>query len=284
LFANLVRPEGRTLNDWFLPHGGTGPLAAQARQWFLQWGMDLSFASKDRNARNESSYRPDGIPVSWIVSSSATLEFVQDLWATLEPSKLATFEGIDKYILRLALERHFSAKTNKQPSPQNAGFVTLVEATIKAQGFAVAAETRWRDFLLRNTITLDPMIFANSALQLGNPATDHLAVISRAVLLLRLATDSAHSLLQQAGLDSTALAFWWRSVGEARGLWNSASPPMAPDDLWADVQDALDDIRRFTSGNPAALQSVNGVVSSVGERFSVLCSHDRVGLWGLCPS
>jgi hypothetical protein len=284
LFAKLVRPEGRTLDEWFLPHGGSGTLAPQARQWFLQWGMDLSFAIKDRNARNESSYRPDGIPTSWTVSPSAALDFVQNLWAALEPSKPSSFEGIDRHILRLALERHFHGLTNTRPSPQNAAFAGLVRDTVTAQGFSAAAETRWRNFLLRSSVPSDPTIFINSALQPGNPTTDHFAVISRAVLLLRLATGSAHDLLQQAGFDATALAFWWQSVGEARGLWNPASPPAALDDLWADVQDTLSDIQQFAADNPTALQSVNGIASGVGERFNVLCSHERVGLWGLCPS
>ena len=241
-------------------------------------------AAKDRYARNESSYRPDGIPTSWTISSLTALDFVQELWAVLEPGQLSSFEEIDRCILRLALERHFYGLTNAQPSPQNQAFVVLVQNTVAAQGFSAAAEARWQDFLLRNSVPSDPKIFANSALQLGNQATDHLAVISRAVLLLRVATGSAHDLLQQAGFDATELAFWWRSVGEARGLWDPASPPSELGDLWADVKDVLSDIQAFAAGNPIALQSVSGIASGLGEFFNILSSHERVGLWGLCPA
>jgi hypothetical protein len=278
LFATIVRPEGRALEDWFLPHGGSQTLAAQARQWFLQWGMDLRLPIKDRDARNESSYRPDGIPTSWTVSPSAALDFVQDLWAALEPSKLSSFHEIDRYILRLAMERYFHSR------PQTSAFRELIQKTIEAQGFSQAAKERWESFLLRDSVPKDPTIFINSSLRPGNPATDHFAVISRAVLLLRVATGSAHDLLQQAGFDSTALAFWWRMVGEARGLWDPTSPPANLSDLWVDVRDAISDIQEFVADNPIAIQSMNGIVGGVGERFNVLCSHERVGLWGLCPS
>ena len=53
LFAKIVRPEGRTLDEWFQPHGGGRTIAAGAQQWFLQWGMDLSLATKDQDARND---------------------------------------------------------------------------------------------------------------------------------------------------------------------------------------------------------------------------------------
>jgi hypothetical protein len=284
LFARLVRPEGRTLDDWFQPHGGSATLAPQARLWFLQWGMDLSYVMQDRDARNDSSYRPDGIPTSWTVSPSEALNFVHDLWAALEPSSSSTFDIIDRAILRLALDRHFRGRTNSLPAADNPAFVEFVERTIKAQGFSGNVEKRWSEFLLRKTLPSDPTIFICSALKPGHSATDHFAVISRAVLLLRIATGSANDLLQQAGVDAVALAFWWKIVGEARGLWNPVSPPTTLTDLWADIDDALSEIARIQNSNPPALQSVNGIASSVGEWLSVLCSHERVGLWAICPS
>jgi hypothetical protein len=77
LFSALIRPDGRALDEWFQPLGGSATLALQAQAWFMQWGMDLRLGLSDRAARNESSYRPDGIPNSWIISPPAVLEFVQ---------------------------------------------------------------------------------------------------------------------------------------------------------------------------------------------------------------
>jgi hypothetical protein len=196
---------------------------------------------------------------------------------------LSSFEGIDRSILRLALEAHFHGQTGGRASSQNQRFASMVESTVAAQGLSAASQARWRSFLLRELAPSDPKVFANSTFKPGDPAKDHFAIISRAVLLLRVATGSACDLLDQAGFDATALEFWWRSIGEARGLWEPASPPATLIDLWADVKDALSDIQLFAQRNPPALESVNGIASALGDRFSVLCSHERVALWGLCP-
>jgi hypothetical protein len=79
LFAQLIRPEGRTLDQWFQPQGGASTLAPQAKSWFMQWGMDLDLATKDRDARNESSYRPDGVPATRELNAKDGLEFVRDM-------------------------------------------------------------------------------------------------------------------------------------------------------------------------------------------------------------
>lgn len=284
LFASLIRPEGISLDDWFAPIGGVTTLTAQAREWFMQWGMDLNLATKDRDARNESSYRPDGIPLAWEIASTNVLEFVKDLWASLEPSDQSSFEQIDRYILRLALERHFGATSGSAPAATNPAFVSLINNVVGAQGLQPAGTKRWNDFLLRATAASDPLIFANSSTQPAAKASDPMAVLSRAVLLLRVATGSAHDLLKQAGFDATALSFWWSAIGVARGLWDGAAPPEQLSDLWADIRDTLLEVEDTIATDPSALSSINGLGYGLSGRLNMLCSHERVGLWGLCPT
>lgn len=62
LFAQLICPEGRTLDEWFQTQGGASTLAPQAKAWFMQWGMDLSLATMDRDARNNLATGPTGSP------------------------------------------------------------------------------------------------------------------------------------------------------------------------------------------------------------------------------
>lgn len=284
LFAQLVRPEGRTLDEWFHPQGGASALAPQAKSWFMQWGMDLGLSTKDRDARNESSYRPDGMPRTWELNAKEGLEFVRDMWNALEPSTTSSFEQIDRHILRLAIERYFLGSVGRAASNSDPAFVALVEAMISAQSLASATEGRLKTFLLRQSVAEDPLIFRFSAVAPGAPATDAFAVISRAVLLLRVATGSAQDLLHQAGLDAAALSFWWQKLGEARGLWQPNSPPTALADLWADIQDCLREIGEIEAHDATTYENVNGIAYGVFGRLNVLASHERVGLWGLCPT
>ena len=282
LFAELIRPDGKTLTDWFRPLGGVYALEAQARNWFLQWGMDLNTAIEDRNARNESSYRPDGIPNSWSIAPDSAFEFIHALWDILEPRPNSSFQEIDRYLLRMALERHHESITGRKAKATDPTFLTLVRNVVDPL-YADETATRWIDFLLRRTAPQDPAIFAKSGLKPGKQATDHLAVISRAVLLLRMATGSAENLLEEAGIVSADLSFWWEAIGETRGLWSAGSPPAQRGDLWRDIEDTLGDLAAIIARTPNTLQSLNSLRSDMAGYLDVLCTHERVGLWGLCP-
>ncbi|WP_156255294.1 hypothetical protein [Sandarakinorhabdus oryzae] len=284
LFGRLIRPEGRTLDEWFHAQGGAVTLAPQAKAWFMQWGMDLALATKDRDARNDSSYRPDGIPQTGKMNPKVGFQFVRDMWSTLEPSATSSFENIDRHILRIAMERYYQGLTGKPASAADPAFVALVDAAVSAQSLATSTEDRLKRFLLRRIAADDPLIFRYSGTRPGAPETDAFAVMARAVLLLRVATGSAHDLLHQAGFNAAALSFWWQKLGEARGLWKPGAPPVALADLWADIEDGLREVEEIEVDDPASFETMSGVAYGAFGRLHVLASHERVGLWGLCPT
>lgn len=283
VFAKLVRPEGRTLDEWFQPHGGATKLAPQAKAWFMQWGMDLKLATKDREARNESSYRPDGIPHIWAVSARDTLGFVRDTWMALEPSSTSSFDLIDRHILRLALEGYYHGLTGKSATGTDPAFQALIRTTLSAQSLSESADDRLRSFLLRQSAPNDLAIFPYSAKKPGNTGDDPFAVLSRAVLLLRIATGSAHDLLAAGGIGSAAISFWWTKIGEVRGLWEPGSPPDSLTDLWADIEEALFEMAQLEQAQPDSFESTRSVAFDAAGRLNIFSSHERVGLWGLCP-
>ncbi|MCY3772551.1 MAG: hypothetical protein OXG98_11105 [Gemmatimonadetes bacterium] len=284
IFAELVRPEGYDLDEWFQLHGGASKLAPQARAWFLQWGMDLRLASKDRYARNESSYRPDGVPITWQADPTLCLNFVRDMWTLLEPSSTSSFEQIDRHIFRLSIERYFRGLTGKPNATGDPAFVALVGKTVSRLGLPHSAEKRIKDFLCRKVSAADPLVFRYSSHLPGTPETDALAVVSRAVLLLRLATGSAHRLLQRTSINAKDLAFWWQSLGENRGIWPPGTPPAEPYDLWADVKESLDAVAQIEEKSRPPLDSFSSIATGLAPQLTVLASHERVGIWGLCPS
>jgi hypothetical protein len=172
-------------------------------------------------------------------------------------------------------------------NPANAAdraFVALVERAVSVQSLASATEDRLKKFLLRQSAPDDPLIFKYSSMTPRGAQTDVFAMMSRAVLLLRVATGSAHDLLHQAGFDAATLSFWWQKLGEARGLWKSGSVPAALSDLWADIEDGLRELEEIEANDPKAFETINDVAYGIFGRLNVLASHERVGLWGLCPA
>ncbi len=284
LFSSLVRPEGRTLDEWFQPQGGASALAPQAKAWFMQWGMDLSLASKDQQARNDSSYRPDGVPTTWEVGSKDGLDFVRNMWSALEPSSASSFEQIDLHILRLAVERYHFSVTNRRASDADATYLALVRSIVEAQSLATATEERLKSFLLRQSSPADPQIFLYSAIKPGNPQSDAFAVLARAVLLLRISTGAVHLLFNRAGFEANLLGFWWQKLGEARGLWRPDAAPAALTDLWADVEESLRDVADMEASSPEVLDSFHAISAELPGSLKMLASHERVSLWGLCPA
>ncbi len=283
-FAELIRPDSYSLNQWFQSQGGAIAVAPHAKEWFMQWGMDLRLVTKDRDARNESSYRPDGVPVTWEANAAACLEFVRDMWGLLEPSTTSSFEQIDRHILRLSIEQFYFGSTGKQASSGDSKFEKLIDRFLTGLSLQPSAKRRIKRFLCRQISPADPLVFKYSSRVPSNIWEDSLAVVSRALLLLRLATGTAHRLLENADINADHLAFWWKQLGESCGIWPPGHPPSELHDLWTDVQDSLVELAQVESRDPELFDSFSGIALELARELSVLASHERVAIWSLCPS
>lgn len=143
LFAAIVKPYGRQLGDWLFPVGGAAGVAAQVQQWFRLWGVDLKVFADDRDARNVSSYRPDGIPTSWQLDPAETFEFVRSVWESFEPSSNSIFEAIDREILRLAMESKFHSQFGLDPQANVERFLAWLTPAIQDQRLPGVVESQW---------------------------------------------------------------------------------------------------------------------------------------------
>jgi hypothetical protein len=102
------------------------------------------------------------------------------------------------------------------------------------------------------------------------------SVLSRALLLLRLATSMNNNNFGQAGLQTLDdLEFWWPQYGSERGFYDSDVPPDDLSDLWSDVEIALDDLKNVTSATSFDLARL--AIPSFGR----VCEADRAVLWAL---
>jgi len=282
LFARMVRPYGITLEDWFVSVGGASALAPQAKAWFIQWGIDLQNFPDDRHARNLSSYQPDGIPDAWYVDGRDSLEFSRDMWAVLEPSTLSRFENIDLSILRIALETLFTSRTGSKANKDPAQFKKFVEPIVKSQGLSQSTEGQLLRFLLRGASPHDPLIFSRSQQAAPTGRVEVQAVISRAALLLRVASGSTTMLLKDAGYDAATIAFWAEGLGRGRGLWEGNAPG-DPLDLWADISSLLADLESFQQKYPADQQTFFRMGAELGQVLMGLGGCERVAIWSMTP-
>jgi hypothetical protein len=245
LFADVVRPYGRSLEDWLAPLGGANTVAPQARDWFRKWGMDLKKLPEDRDARNNSSYQPDGIPDFWPTRSAQTLRFVRDLWSVFEPSPASRFEEIDRHILRISLHSAFKGRTGKSAEEAGAQFNAFVAQVVDNQDFPSEVRRQWLSFITRQIDQDDPAIFQLSPQSPMERKDSELAIVSRATLLLRFATGSTAQLIAAAGLSPESINFSWKHIGRERGLWEGSKGVDELLDLWADIELSLQEIEAF---------------------------------------
>lgn len=275
LFANIVKPEGQTLDSWFQPYGGVSAIAAQARSWFDLWGMDLQLAQKDQVARNESSYAPGGVNTSATLDPADSVKFVSSLWHSLKPSPGSSFAEIDRHILRLSLENSFLGRNGIRASATDHKYLRFVRTIIENQGFSGRSFDILFSFLVRQTDPNNPLIFSYSSNFNTNNNSDVFGILSRATLLLRVATGSARNLFLQAGLTLDNVDFWVQQIGVSRGLWDTGDETPDLQDLWTDVGDVLSELDSFH------LRSLRDFIHNFGGRLPLLSGSERVSLWSL---
>ncbi len=283
----LFQPGGKALSEWlrhFPRTPGGGFRAVLAKEWLLGWGLDIQRLALDRKARNESSYRPTNIAPHRRPTLKQSLEFIEHLWRANAPSGLNSFKEIDRYLLRRSLASAFKATHARLRSPQQAPalFARLVEpifhALLPTPGDFT--EAQWREFLnFRRPLAENQVITQAEKLDPVSSPLHHIQVIARATILLRVATGAARNILKGLGAhDVRHLSFWWRPIGETRGLWEIGAPPPQFTDLWRDVEFSLD---RLQAWRDSGGTSKRGLFSSVPEVVHSLSSCERVALWGL---
>jgi len=283
LFADVVKPYGRSLQEWMAPLGGASTVAPQAREWFRQWGMDLKKLPEDREARNNSSYQPDGIPDLWPTNAAETLAFVRQVWSAFEPSSASRFEVIDRHILRIALHSAFKGRTGKSAADDPSQFSSFVAQIIDNQAFPPKVRRQWLNFVTRQIDPIDLEVFRLSQ---QSPETRHdseLAIVSRAALLLRFATGSISQLLTAASFSGQTIEFWWKHIGQERGLWDGAKTVNELLDLWADISSSLEGIQEFQQQNSPESQTFFRIGSELANAVVAMANCELVAIWSIAP-
>jgi hypothetical protein len=284
LFSSVITPGGIALSDWFDPAGGAGRvIRPQAKFWFGQWSMDLGLFSDDRDARNDSSYRPDGIPDAWYLNAPEALALATELWEVCEPSQATLFDGTDRHILRIATEAAFTGVHGSNPTQDRSAFVSFVSSLVDPLALSASAADEWKSFLLRDSVPDDPKIFSYSSKNPMNRMDGHAAVLSRAIFLLRVATGSTLRLVRSSGIAPDTLEFWWNKLGVNRGLWDGPMQKADLLDLWNDISALFEDIRLFQNSTPEPQQTFQLIGNKIPQVVVGLGGCERVAIWSLTP-
>ena len=249
----------------------SAPAGALVYELVHAWGIDLRRAGEDRDARNTSSYTPHLLnPISSDIAQRLAL--IQALWNALEPSGGDGFAALDRHLLRHVLQRN-----HQRISPRNP-FSAGAIARRYDQLHPLVQPRVSLDFLLGNDDPNDPPIVAQAKSR--SLATGE-GMICRALLLLRAATGVARRAFVDAGFTplENHIAEWMAITGEERGFWNATTPPAQMADLWAEIQNAIDDLVSSISSNPSTQYDWIG---SAAPTVRYLSQAERACMWGMC--
>ncbi|NJN92456.1 MAG: hypothetical protein HC878_20240 [Leptolyngbyaceae cyanobacterium SL_5_14] len=284
LVAELIQVNGKTLNDWlsaFSPVSTPQLSNLITKKWLETWGLDLRRLGKDRDFRNESSYRPNRLNRVPKINILTASDFVCEFWKLYEPSGQALFDSLDKHILRLSLEMWYESASGQKVTDDLTDFESKIFSMLKNLGISGPLEKAFRDFLMRRNEPSDPSII-DQARQTAT-ATDpmhHLQVISRAALLLRIATAACSYLIKSSNLNPYDLQFWYDELGEERGIWESGKAPDDLIDLWEDISDSIKEIEDWKNSTSSASVSCAKWRRECAFPISVLGGCELIAMWG----
>jgi len=86
-------------------------------------------------------------------------------------------------------------------------------------------------------------------------------------------------LLSTAGIKPSQYRFWSEEFAESHGICDIGALPTDPADLWADVDEAIEDLTY--SVKAGSDRSFFALLGSAASALEVLTGCERVPLWGL---
>lgn len=267
LLNEIIRPGTIPLSQWLGALGAITRARAIAESWLREWGLDLSILEDDHESRNFASYRPSEFRLPPSLAVDDVLEFVKDLWLCLEPGGASPFPTLEKHLLKRAV---FAAKVATPVTSTALGSLGLPDTEIGA----------WLSVL---NSTDEPRLFSEAETQSRvEDSRCHLQVISRAVLLLSLATVAVRRLLAAAGYTRQDLRFWWLRYSVDRGLCEQGITLDNPLDLWADVREGLSDLQDWQTSNGPG-QSLRKWRRDQSHILEMLGAFELIAVWGIVP-
>jgi hypothetical protein len=267
LLDDLVNPNSIRLTSWLNALGASIPVRAVADQWLSSWGLDLAVVDDDHDSRNLASYRPSEFRRPGRLDVSHLAQFVEELWQLFEPGVGRRFPNLERLLLRNAWRKWARG--------------TPAIHDVESLGMTNSEASDWVEFLQKSDDPL-PLRLAEKRVPVED-SNCHLRIMSRAALLLFVATASGRRLLSNATYSSNDVRFWWGRHGEDRALWNIGDLPADPQDLWADIAQSINDSTAWRAQHAAGTPSLHEWRTSQASALGSFGGFELVGIWGLLP-
>lgn len=275
-----LRFAGSSFDQWLADAGVTQATTLQliAATWFKTWSLDLRKLSVEHEARNTTSYRPTWLTGTRVSDGGTTGISVARIWRCFEPSGSGGFKGLDRFLLRLAIERGVKAMWTSPARRQQ-----RIRSAIDARNLPPQQAQELFRFLTRVSDGNDAAVLqaAKTARNQQDPS-GALGMIARAALLLRLSSAVCLRGLTTAGIGPAELEAWIDAFAIDTGLWDSA-PPGDLLDLWEDVLEAIADVESWwtTYGAGGISVSFANLRADLSPQLHSLYSFQRAFIWGV---
>lgn len=278
LFGQMIRFRSRTLIEWIESMPRNELWIPVARDFLLNIGLDLKHMDKDHVARNFASYRPSFGQNADLLSFREKLLFLSESVRAME--KTGSGFDLDRYIVRVGVEQGFYGIYSALPVDSPSTYRTQIDAMMEAMTDSEESKQRLTNFFLRNPSIEEEPMFIREATKIGqlDDPNRHLQVLSRALLLLRVATGSTSNFLEDAGIHFDEMEFWWKKKGIEIGLWNDDIQAVNVGDNWANVVQALDEIDEWLRLGGESLEADD---LQLAHSLNEVTNLGRVGIIGL---
>ncbi|MFK4767104.1 hypothetical protein [Rhizobium sp. ZW T2_16] len=236
------------------------PSAQLGTQLIRSWGYDLGKGHQDRATRNISSYGVNDL-TELPTSLSKGFELAKTIWEAIAP----VGNSLEVYLLKNLL-RDQIRKSGDTYLPHYKTQYNSLDPRLRRH-------FEWKFVTAPLKRSIHPIFVLASD---HTPPARPEAVLSRALLLLRLATQMNNQNFEAAGLNTIDdLQFWWPKFGSERGFYDHSAPPDELSDLWSDVEIALEDLVDPAPATPYAFARLDM------PSFNRIWETDRSVLWAL---
>lgn len=278
IFDNYL-VEGISMNLW-LEKFNVNPSfrIAITRDFLNKLSFDLDHFSKDREARNEVSYRPSGISSSFTFNIQPNLTDINQIWNFSEPDNKKGEIKLDYMLLTQLLQMAF-----KETHPHNfshARATSQYNARLaRMLNDLPIAEARRRELSVQFNMNYSSIYEAMSLTDISSQSFNK-GILYRSFIFARLSNVFCNKLLKEApAINKTTLEFWWKPLGLHFGLWDFMAEPDEFADLWEDLADLKAQIEEIV--NRVDRISTNAFWKDNADMGFTLSTCSRIGFWGL---